>query len=109
MGGPDFVYASGLDRSFFLIFRKTGRHLFLQCFKFGKAMYIIRNKRVGMEGGGSIFHRGGGVHISQGNMDPRVHISLLNMDPRSIFRGGGSIFNMTPAHHAQDASGWIAS
>ena len=42
----------------FLIFRKTGRHLFLQCFKFGKAMYIIRNKirvicskiRVGMEG-----------------------------------------------------------
>ena len=43
----------------FLIFRKTGRHLFLQCFKFGKAMYIIRNKirvicskiRVGMGGG----------------------------------------------------------
>ena len=28
-----------------------------------------------------------GVHISQGNMDPRVHISLLNMDPGSIFRG----------------------
>ena len=63
---------------------KTGRHLFLQCFKFGKAMYIIRNKirvtcskiRVGM--GGSIFPRG--VHISQGNMDPG-----------SIFRGGGHI------------------
>ena len=54
-------------------------------------MYIIRNKirvicnkiRVGMEGG-SIFPRG--VHISQGNMDPRVHIPLLNMDPGSIFR-----------------------
>ena len=59
MGGPDFVYASGLDHSFFLI----GRHLFLQCFKFGKAMYIICNKirvicskiRVGMEGGGVLF------------------------------------------------------
>ena len=58
-------------------------------------MYIIRNKirvicskiRVGM-GGGSIFPRGG-VHISQGNMDPRVNIPLLNMDPGSIFRGGG--------------------
>ena len=62
-------------------------------------MYIIRNKirvicskiRVGMEGG-SIFHRG--VHISQGNMDPRVHIPLLNMDPGPY--SGGSIFNMTP-------------
>ena len=79
MGGPDFVYASGLDHSFFLIFRKTGRHLFLQCFKFGKAMYIICSKiRVGIEGGGGPFSIGG-VHISQGNMDPieygpRVHI-----------------------------------
>ena len=66
MVGPDFVYASGWDHLFFLI----GRHLFLQCFKFGKAMYIICSKirlicskiRVGMEGGpfsiggGSIFH-----------------------------------------------------
>ena len=53
----------------FLMFRKTGRHLFLQYFKFGKAMYIICNTirvvcskiRVRMEGGpftmgGSIFH-----------------------------------------------------
>ena len=60
-------------------------------------MHIIRNRirvicskiRVGMGGGGSIFHKG--VHISQGNMDPRVHIPLLNMDPGSIFRGGGHI------------------
>ena len=57
-------------------------------------MYIIRNKirvicskiRVG-RGWGSILPRG--VHISQGNMDPRVHIPLFNMDPGSIFRGGG--------------------
>ena len=55
----------------FLIFRKTGRHLFLQCFKFGKAMYIIRNKirvicskiRVGMEGGGP-FSLGGGPYFT---------------------------------------------
>ena len=57
--------------NFFFNFQENCRHLFLQCFKFGKAMYIIRNKirvicskiRVGMEGGpfsigGSIFHRG---------------------------------------------------
>ena len=58
-------------------------------------MYIIRNKirvicskiRVGI--GGGPFSVGGGVHISQGNMDPRVHIPLLNVDPRSIFGGGG--------------------
>ena len=57
-------------------------------------MYIIRNKirvicskiRVGM--GGGPFSLGGGVHISQGNMDARVHIPLLNMDPGSIFTGG---------------------
>ena len=79
-----------LDWTFFLIFRKTGRHLFLQGFKFGKAMYIIRNKirvicskiRVGMEGGPFSL---GGVHISQGNMDPRVHIQW------------GPIFDLTPA------------
>ena len=78
-GGPDSVYASGLDHSFFLIFRKTGRQLFLQCFKFGKAMYIIRNKirvicskiRVGMEGGP--FSMGGGGYSLHGNKDPRVH------------------------------------
>ena len=99
MGGPDFVYASGLDHSFFLIFRKTGRHLFLQCFKFGKAMYIICSKiRVGIEGGGpfsiggSIFHRG--------------IWTLLNMDPGSIFRGvhiqydtGRPIDMFTPISH----------
>ena len=58
-------------------------------------MHIIRNKirvicskiRVGMERGP--LSMGGGVHISQGNMDPRVHIPLLNMDPGSIFGGGG--------------------
>ena len=57
---------------FFLIFRKTGRHLFLQCFKFGKAMYIIRNKirvicskiMVGMEGGGGPFSLGGGPYFT---------------------------------------------
>ena len=86
-GGAEFVYASGLDHSFFLIFRKTGRHLFLQCFKFGKAMYIIRNKirvicskiRVGMEGGpfsigGSIFHRGIWAPGSMGSIFRGVHI-----------------------------------
>ena len=68
-------------------FRKTGRHLFLQCFKFGKAMYVIRNKirvicskiRVGMEGGPFSI---GGAHISQGNMDPGVYIQ------------GGSIYSI---------------
>ena len=69
-GGPysTIEYGPGsIEKLLYEVFWKTGRHLFLQCFKFGKAMYIIRNKirvicckiRVGM--GGSIFPRG--VHI----------------------------------------------
>ena len=83
MGDPDFVYML-LDWAILFF---IGRHLFLQCFKFGKAMYIICNKirvicrkiRVGMEGG-PIFHRGG-VHI------PWVE-SYRIWTPGSIFNGG---------------------
>ena len=60
---------------FFLI----GRHLFLQCFKFGKAMYIICNKiRVRMEGGP--YSMGGGGQLLY-----------------SYYIQWGSIFNLTPA------------
>ena len=70
-----------------ILFFLIGRHLFLQCFKFGKGMYIICNKiRVRMEGGP--YSMGGGGPYSMGrilwNMDPRVHIQW------------GSIFNLTP-------------
>ena len=75
-------------------------------------MYIIRNKisvicskiRVGMGGGGSFSP--GGVHISQGNMDPRVHIHLLNMDPGYIFGGGGHIQYDTGNPCPQDEQSW---
>ena len=90
-GGPDFVYASGLDLLFLI-----GRHLFLQWFKFGKAMHIICNKmrvicskiRVGMEGGPLSI---GGVHIpwveSYGIWTPG---SIFNLTPEPCYSRGGA-------------------
>ena len=86
----------GVQTSYMLIFRKTGRHLFLQCFKFGKAMYIIRNKirvicskiRVGM--GGSIFPRGGSI-FHRGIWTPGSIFPYWILTPGPYSGGGGHI------------------
>ena len=77
MGGPDFVYASGLDHSFF-----NWQTLVFTMFQVWKGnVHNMQNStiRVGMEGGS--FSIGGGVHI------PWVE-SYGIWTPGSIFNGG---------------------
>ena len=78
-------------------------------------MYIIRNKirvicskiRVGRNGGGPFSVGGWGPYFTGEYGAPGPYFPIeYGPPPGSIFRGGGSIFNMTPAHHD---SGWIAS